>query len=173
MQDEYQHSFSGYSNTNMGTKVSSGRNKNGARPWARRRTQLTQDMTTTAARRRFKARSTNLMMLRPERAARAQRSSTGAERSPFQVPLLSRWPTTQRAGADPEKTLGGADGADRAGYWSSRGSRDVRGRKHAPATGKRRTFMVSGEMRRREEKREERVSTWVTLEAVGELAWSR
>lgn len=48
------------------------------------------------------------------------------------------------------------------GYWSSRGTRDVCGRKRAPATGQRRTFMVSEEMRRREEKREERVSTWVT-----------
>lgn len=83
------------------------------------------------------------------------------------VPLADDAESRGRPGED---ARWGSD-ADGPGYWSSRGSRDVCGRKHAPATGQRRTFMVSEEMRRREEKRGRREFQHEsrTLEAVGEL----
>lgn len=76
------------------------------------------------------------------------------------VPLTDDAESRGRPGE--EARWGSDTDTDGPAYWSSRGSRDVCWRKHAPATGQRRTFMVSEQMRRREEKREERVSTWVT-----------
>lgn len=93
-------------------------------------------------------------MLRPAQPARAQRSRAEAETSPFHsfVPLTDDAENRGRPGKHARR---GSD-TDEPGYWSSRSSRDVCCRKRAPTIGQRRTFMVSVEMRRREEKREER-----------------
>lgn len=88
-------------------------------------------------------------------SAEEQRRSGEEPISGAVVPLTDEAESRGRPGED---ARWGSD-AGGPGYWSGRGSRDVCGRKHAPATGQRRTFMVSEEMRRREGKREERVST--------------
>lgn len=100
-------------------------------------------------------------------SAEEQRRSGEEPISGAVVPLTDDAESRGRPGED---ARWGSD-TDEPGYWSSRGSRDVCGRKHAPATGQRRTFMVSEEMRRREGKREEREFQHEsrTLEAVGEL----
>lgn len=114
--------------------------------------------------------------------AEASTSSQSAEEprrsgeEPMSGAVVPRSDDAESRGPPGEDARWGSD-QDGPGYWSSRGSRDVCGRKRAPATGQRRTFMVSEEMRRREEKREESFNMshglWKRLENLCEVvSWT-